>query len=137
MKRFKQMIAGVSLVLGLTVIGLASLRTFHPNTHPQDREEAIAAFALLGIPPTALGIWLAWGLRQQHKSEEQRLAQAQEQLFLELLQTQGGQLTLIQFAAAAKMPLDQAKLFLDQKAGLLNASFDVTDAGGVVYQFPL
>jgi hypothetical protein len=35
------------------------------------------------------------------------------------------------------MPVEQAKAFLDQKAQVLDASFDVKDTGAIVYRFPL
>ncbi len=50
---------------------------------------------------------------------------------------QAGDLTIVQFATAAQVPVEQAKAFLDQKAQVLNASFDVKDTGAIVYRFPL
>ncbi|TVP64705.1 MAG: hypothetical protein EA342_15885 [Leptolyngbya sp. LCM1.Bin17] len=137
MARLTQITSALCLVFGLAVTGLASVRLLHPSTHAQDRQAAIAPLILLGLPVTGLGAWLAWDWRQQRQAQAQTLIQAHEQVFLELLQTHKGRLTLVQFAAAAQMPLDQARVFLDHRAKLLDASFDVTDAGGIVYQFPL
>jgi len=137
MARLTQITSALCLVLGLAVTGLASARLLHPSTHGQDRQAAIAPLVLLGLPVTGLGAWLAWDLRHQRQVQAQTLTQAHEQLFLELLQAHQGRLTLVQFAAAAHMPLEEARVFLDQRARLLDASFDVTDAGGIVYQFPL
>ncbi|MGB3203078.1 MAG: hypothetical protein WBA99_19390 [Nodosilinea sp.] len=109
----------------------------NPSTSEQDRDEASAAFFILGFPPTALGAWLVWNLRHSSQQSSQAKIQQREQLFLELLQNHGGKLTVLQFAALAKLPVDEAKLFLDQKANALNATFDVSDTGAVVYQFPV
>ncbi|MBW4482863.1 MAG: hypothetical protein KME14_10000 [Tildeniella torsiva UHER 1998/13D] len=92
---------------------------------------------MFGVAPTALGTWLAWNLRSNNQQLSQAVSIQQEQMFLQLLQNQAGDLTIVQFAAAAQMPVEQAKAFLDQKAQVLDASFDVKDTGALVYRFPL
>ncbi|MFH7245183.1 MAG: hypothetical protein ACHWZW_20290 [Spirulina sp.] len=109
----------------------------NPDTSPQDRDEASAALFILGFPPTALGSWLAWSLSQSHRQVAQKQIKQRERLFLDMLQQHQGRLTILQFAAAAELSMDDAKTFLDEKAKGLNASFDVSDTGAVVYCFPV
>ena len=92
---------------------------------------------IFGLPPTALGSWLIWNLRQQHERSLENLADQQEQRFLQLLQDHKGDLTVLQFATATQLSLEESKVYLDEKAQQLNASFDVLDNGAVVYRFPL
>ncbi len=137
MRFLQKTLAGFFFLVGLPVVLLALLQLTNPNTSQEDRDGASAALFILGFPPTALGSWLVWNLRHSSKQSSQTALQEREQLFLELLQSHGGKLTVLQFAATVKMPVDEAKLFLDQKAKALDATFDVSDTGAVVYQFPV
>ncbi|MGB3136420.1 MAG: hypothetical protein WBG38_00350 [Nodosilinea sp.] len=137
MRLVKQTLAGLFLLIGLPITLWAIVDVANPSTNAEQRAGAGAALAFFGLPPTALGAWLVWDLRQHQQQSSEALAQQQEQLFLKLLQTYGGSLTVIQFATEAQVSLEDAKDFLDQKAKFLNASFDVSDAGGIVYRFPV
>lgn len=137
MRFLQKALAGFCLLIGLPVVLLTLLQLTNPDTSPQDRDEASAALFILGFPPTALGGWLVWNLRNSRQQTAQKKRQRQEQRFLEILQKQQGQITILQLAAATEMPLDDAKAFLDQQATLLNADFDVSETGAVVYRFPV
>lgn len=137
MRFLQKAVAGVCLLIGIPVILLAALDLADPDTSRQDRDEVSAALFILGFPPTALGSWLVWNLSQSHRQEAQRQIKQREKLFLAMLQQQGGQITILQFAMAADLSMDDAKVFLDEKAKGLNASFDVSDTGAVVYCFPV
>lgn len=45
-------------------------------------------------------------------------------------------ITEIGWATTAKIPLEEAKQYLDRKATELNVNFDTTDKGCLIYQFP-
>jgi hypothetical protein len=45
-------------------------------------------------------------------------------------------MTVTGFALSAQIPIDQAKLYLDEKAKQLSANLKVTDDGVIVYKFP-
>ena len=137
MRMLQKALAGGCLLFGLWITLLATTRLVGSDENFEDRAEAGAALVLFGLAPTALGTWLAWNLRYNRQQLSQSQALQQEQLFLQLIQRQAGDLTIVQFAAAAQMPLEQAKAFLDQKAQVLNASFEVKDTGAIVYRFPL
>lgn len=137
MRLLQKALAGFCLLIGLPVVLLTLLQLTNPNTSPQDRDEASAALFILGFPPTALGGWLVWSLSQGHQKAAQKQIKQREQLFLDMLQQCQGRITILQFAAAAELSMDDAKTFLDEKAKGLNASFDVSDTGAVVYCFPV
>ena len=136
MGRLQKTLASTCLLFGLTIMLLAGVYAWRSGDDFafEDPAEAGVALVLFGLIPTGVGSWLAWN--QRHQMQQSSQALALEQLFLQLLQRQGGDLTVVQFAAAAQMPLDQAKAFLDEKARLLNATFDVSETGGIIYQFP-
>ena len=139
MKQLQKSMAKVCLLFGLSVSLLAAVYAVGSgeDIEYEDAAEAGVALVVFGLAPTALGGWLAWNLRQGDRHRPQSLSLQQEQMFLQLLQNQAGDLTIIQFAAAAQLPIEQAKAFLDQKAQLLNATFEVKDTGAIVYRFPL
>ncbi|MBE9159139.1 hypothetical protein IQ265_20200 [Nodosilinea sp. LEGE 06152] len=137
MQTIQKTLAGACLLFGLSISLLATVQIVDADDDLEDLAETAAALVLFGLAPTALGSWLAWNLRHSNRQTTQSLSLQQEQMFLQLLQSQAGDLTIIQFAAAAQVPIDQAKEFLDQKAQMLNASFDVKDSGAIVYRFPL
>lgn len=129
--------AGFCLLLGLPILILGTVEALNPSTPAEDREGAIAAVVLFGAPPTALGGWLLWNVRHQNQTKEQQIEHAREQLFLKLLQENEGSITVLRFASEAAIPLVEAKEFLDLKARQLNASFDTTDEGGIIYRFTM
>lgn len=124
-------------MMGLPVTLLATLELLDPNNPATEKNEASAALMILGLPPTVLGGALILNLRRQHQQTLKEAERQQEKLFLELLQEKGGKLTTVQFAARANISLDEAKAYLDEKALQLNGHFDTTDAGAIVYRFPM
>jgi hypothetical protein len=137
MRFLQKTLAGACLFFGLLIVAVATVEILNPTTSDEDRSGSAAALVMFGLPPTALGSWLIWHLRQQHQRSLKGLAEQQEQKFLQLLQDQKGDLTVLQFATAMQMSLDEAKAYLDQKAKRLDASFDVSETGAVVYRFPV
>lgn len=137
MRLLQKVSAGFCLLIGLPIIIMATVEILNPATNEEDRSGSMAALVIFGLPPTALGAWLTWNLRQQHVRSLEDLADQQEQRFLQLLQDQKGDLTVLQFATATQLSLEESKVYLDEKAQQLNASFDVLDNGAVVYRFPL
>ncbi|MBD1876298.1 hypothetical protein H6F75_22685 [Nodosilinea sp. FACHB-131] len=136
MRMLQKALAGTCLLFGLSITLLATVQIVDSDDEMDDLADGVALM-LFGVAPAALGTWLAWNLRHSNQQTSQSLSLQQEQMFLQLLQNQAGDLTIVQFAAAAQMPVEQAKAFLDQKAQVLDASFDVKDTGAIVYRFPL
>ena len=138
MKLIKSLAAGLFLGTGLLIlIGLGVTYALNPSASQKDREGAIAAMVLFGLPPTGLGAWLVWNSSQQKQQEAKALELAKEQLLLEVLQANNGSITALRFASEAKIPVADAKQYLDHKAQELNAIVDITEQGGMVYRFPI
>mgnify|MGYP001797726591 CR=1 FL=1 len=137
MKLLKTLLAVVCLLIGLPVLLLGTLELLDAEAPKTDKEGATAAIAILGLPPTAVGSWLLFSLRQQKQQTSEQVELEREQLFLRLVQQHEGDLTVTTFALAAQMPIDEAKDYLDVKARQLDANFDASDEGGIVYRFPV
>jgi cadmium resistance protein CadD (predicted permease) len=135
MQLLKKISAGLFLLIGVPIVLIALLGILNPSATDQEREENLLVLIILGLPPTALGSWFAWSLHQASKESAQALEREKEQLLLQLVKKQGGTVTVLQFATEAKIPFTEAQTYLDQKATEMNASIDVTDSGGIIYNF--
>jgi hypothetical protein len=137
MRWLKKIVAGFLLLWGLPISIWATLDTFNPETPTEDKEGAIAALCFFGLPPVAISGLLIHSLRQQHRLTTDKSDRALEQLFLSELQANNGVISPVMFATKANLTLEEAKAFLDDKAVQLNAFFEATDTGGIVYHFPV
>ncbi|WP_271254975.1 hypothetical protein [Pseudanabaena sp. Chao 1811] len=130
----QKLFAGILFSIGFIflTVTVASISTKNPTE--KDRSAALGGI-ILGVPAIAGGAWIVWGLRKkQEQLEKERYSQI-ETTFLELLQANNGNITAINFAIATKLSLEESKQYLDQKAIQLNANFNVSEDGGVSYQF--
>lgn len=104
----------------------------------EDRNAALGGL-FLGIPPVAIGGGLAGALYQQQQKQRQAKAiasaQALQTQFYELLQTNDGQITVLQFASATGLTGGEAKAYLNERAQEFGADFIVSDSGEITYHF--
>jgi hypothetical protein len=96
---------------------------------------------MFGIPTALLGGWLVLGMYKQNRRYTKELTQQKyEHLlsqFYQILQTNNGRITLLNFAMQSQLPATEAKQFLDEKAKEFNANFQVNEEGGISYHFEL
>jgi|GEM_PF-559609 len=97
----------------------------------QNRDQA-ASGLIYGVPSLLLGGWLAWELYRQGKQEGRDRLHA---VFYRLLKEGNGQLTVLQFALETQLPAPAAKQYLQEKAKEFDATFHVSDEGGISYHF--
>lgn len=135
MKWLQKTVAGLLLLWGLPLSIWAITDTLNPDTPAEDKEGAIAALVFFGLPPVAIGGFLIHHLRQTHHTTEENSDRALEKLFLQELQEQQGLINPIVFATKTNLTLEEAKTYLDEKAIQLNATYEATETGGVVYRF--
>ncbi|MEM1310053.1 MAG: hypothetical protein AAGF98_11305 [Cyanobacteria bacterium P01_H01_bin.153] len=137
MRLLKKIVIGLLLLCGLPISLMAIVYGFNPETSQEDKDGAIAAFIFFGLPPVVISGLLMHSLHQQHKSDARKSDRELEQLFLAELQANGGNINPIIFATKSDLTLDETKIFLDEKAVQLNALYEATETGGVIYRFPL
>lgn len=137
MRLIQKILAGVLFTIGVPIILIGVTELLNPNASPEDKKGATAALVIFGLPPTALGGFVIWNLRRSHTTTLQELELQKEQLFLQILQENQGRVTPLSLAAALDMPIADAKVYLETKAQQLDATFDVTEEGGVNYRFHL
>lgn len=129
----KRGLAGSLVAVGglcLLAVGLAWADS-DPNR--TNRAEVVTAGLILGLPLTGAGGWL-W--QQQRRRQQRWECDRIRQIFFQLVQTNQGRVTPLEFAIAAQINGDQARQHLDQWARQFDAHFQVDNAGGVHYDFP-
>ncbi|WP_190343939.1 hypothetical protein [Leptolyngbya sp. FACHB-36] len=82
----------------------------------------------LGLAPTSMGAWL---LYTSIKADRQVMRDR----FFQLLQTQRGRLSVLDFAAATRLEPAIARHHLDAWAKEFSANFEVTEDGDIYYVF--
>jgi hypothetical protein len=138
--RLRYFLAGSLVAIGI-LIGLICLLGFFwpgamtdPRAQVDQQTMAIGSFVILGVPPIILGTALWWKTQQRKRVRtSQRLKKC---IFQPLQQTQG-QISVLEFAMAAKLDGDAAKRYLDNRAREFNADFDVDAQGSWLYCFTL
>lgn len=141
MKLIKKIAAGILLTIGVPIVLMGAVEGFNSDTSPEDREGALAALFLFGVPATGLGGWLVHGLYQQDQQQKQALKDAErdrlQSTFFALLEADNGYITVLRFAIETQLSGEEAKQFLDQKALEFDATFEADEKGGVSYHFQL
>ena len=133
MKLLTKLASGFLLTWGLLFLIVPVVVLPDKNASQDDRDQAIGCL-VGGIPITAWGAWLAWGLYRQRQKEERDRLQA---IFYHLLKQGHGSVTVLKLAMEAKLSGADAKQYLDAKAKEFGATFDVTDRGSIAYEFDL
>jgi hypothetical protein len=148
------LLSSILLSIGLFFIGVAMSILWQQHPSKADRESAWGCL-LIGIPPTVLGGWLSgrwgwllagiplsvvvgwliWDLPRQPTLSRQDRSLELEAIFLQQIQENNGNITAISLALAAKLPLDDAKQYLEQKSIELHSTRHVNETGGIYYHF--
>ena len=132
MKFITKITAGVLLGIGLPIALWAISDVANPKS--TDKEGALAALCLFGLPPSALGGWLVLGGRRRSEQEDYDRLQTN---FFNLLKRGNGRITALGFAMETGLTGAMAKTYLDERAREFGANFDVDDDGNLFYRFNL
>ncbi|WP_138499807.1 hypothetical protein [Nostoc sp. PA-18-2419] len=139
MKLVKKFLALFFLLFGIPFSAVMLLDILNPKTTSKDKQDAVAALTIFTIPSTLIGGWLSWSLVQQNKKEKALLIESEQRrlqvVFLELVESNSGTITVLQMAKNAEISTQKAQEYLDGKAKELNANFEVSENGNILYQF--
>ncbi|MDZ8025926.1 MAG: hypothetical protein RMY36_031925 [Nostoc sp. SerVER01] len=139
MKLIKKFLAFCFLLFGIPLSAVMLWDIINPKTTNKDKQDAVAALAIFTVPSTMIGGWLSWSLVQQNKKEKALLLESEQKrlqlVFLELVESNSGTITVLQMAKNSEISTEKAKEYLDEKAKELNASFEVSENGNILYRF--
>jgi uncharacterized protein HemX len=151
MKVLKQISAAIMLSFGFIflMVSVSEIPKLNDKTATyEQKDETGSTFAgglMLGVPFSAAGVWMFWGMHQEKRKQKQQQKQQQKQLaaqrlettFYRLVEANQGRITLLQFAKAAELSPEKAKEYLDKKAIDFNANFEANSEGSIFYLFPV
>ncbi|WP_414548655.1 hypothetical protein [Anabaena sp. CCY 0017] len=138
MKTVKKVCAGFMLTVGVLFLMVSVGTLFELNAEnitleqKQEAQDAFLGGIVLGVPLTAGGGYMFWGLRRRHQKE---LSDRLDYVFYQILQANHGKITVLQLAIEAKLSGKQAKEYLNQKSQEFNASFEPNEQGDISYLF--
>ncbi|MBW4558971.1 MAG: hypothetical protein KME59_24235 [Trichormus sp. ATA11-4-KO1] len=129
--------AGFMLSLGFLflMVSLSTLSDLNAENNTPEQKSAQSVFwggIALGMPLTAGGGYMFWGLRRRYQKQ---LSDRLDAIFYQLLRANNGKITVLQLAMEAKLTGKQAKQYLDQKSREFNASFEPSEQGDISYLF--
>ncbi|AFY68284.1 ribosomal protein L7/L12 [Geitlerinema sp. PCC 7407] len=133
MRFLRKTAAGFLLTFGFLLLLVPAVVLPDREATQDDRDGAWGCLAM-GIPVTAWGGWIVWGLYSDRRKA--RLKQVQD-AFYRLVRQHHGRVTVLNFAMEAELPGEEAKAFLDARSREFGVTFDVMEDGGIVYQFPV
>ncbi|NEQ33633.1 MAG: hypothetical protein F6K04_21995 [Leptolyngbya sp. SIO4C5] len=133
MRRAKQISAGL-LLLGFWCLARAAETGLDRNPNRLDRRETVLAGLLLGIPAVGFGSYLGLDAYLQKKRQERDRLQG---IFFKLVKAGKGKVAPLRFAMEANLSGEMAKAYLDERARIYDADFQVDEQGGVSYYFHL
>ena len=134
MKLVKKIAAGILLPFGLAIVILATADLLNKNATADSKEGSAAILVLFGLPSLGLGSWFVWDLTQKSRAEKRDRLQ---ETFYQLIEANGGKITVLRFAKAADLSGPEAKQYLEEKAKEFNANYEVSEQGDVSYRFTL
>ncbi|WP_414529590.1 hypothetical protein [Nodularia chucula] len=126
------MLAGGCLCLLASVIAVSELKGETNFIVQQEAEDRLLAGMVLGIPLTAGGGYMLWGLRRRYQRE---LSDRLDAIFYQTLEANHGKITVLQLALSGKIPGREAKEYLNDKSQEFNATFECTEQGDITYLF--
>ncbi|MBE9051924.1 hypothetical protein IQ243_16130 [Nostocales cyanobacterium LEGE 11386] len=137
MKIMIKVCAGFMLSLGFLflMVSLSTLSDLNAENNTPEQKSAQSAFwggIALGMPLTAGGGYMFWGLRRRNQKQ---LNDRLDAIFYQMLRANNGKITVLQLAMEAKLTGKQAKQYLDQKSQEFNASFEPSEQGDISYLF--
>ncbi|MEM9449974.1 MAG: hypothetical protein AAGA75_15725 [Cyanobacteria bacterium P01_E01_bin.6] len=134
MKIFTKAIAGFLLVIGISAIGLATLDLLNAKRDAAKKRGAMVALVVLGIVPAGVGGYLLWAMIDNARRQERGRLRA---AFFQLVKAGQGRISAFDFAMETGLEIDDAKLYLDERAQKFYAASHIDDEGGIVYGFQL
>jgi ribosomal protein L7/L12 len=130
----KKVAIGFLLFLGMFSFHRGVTRLMEEELDIGEQLEVIAAVIIFGGGSMGGAVWLI----RQHQQEQQQIERDRLYcLFFELLKTGQGHISILQFAMRAQLSSAAAKAFLDERSREFDATFEVSESGGISYVFPL
>ncbi|ANV89940.1 serine/threonine-protein kinase [Picosynechococcus sp. PCC 8807] len=135
--RAAQRFIGVSLlIMGLPIAIYGFVEGVNENAPQEDREGAIAAFIIFGVPFAGTGSFMLWRLNRQVRKEKFDSDWLRQNFYQTLSET-NGEVTVLRFAQSTQLSGKEAQKYLDARAKEFNGTTRRSPDGEILYSFKL
>lgn len=133
---FQRFVAISFLIMGLPISIYATFETQNQNIIQEDRDDAMAALIILGLPLTGAGAWMLWSLNSRVRKEKFD-SPSVHQSFYQVIDETKGEVSILRFAQASKLSGKDAQQYLETKAKEFNGDVWRSPEGETIYRFKL
>ncbi|MGB2925658.1 MAG: serine/threonine-protein kinase [Limnothrix sp.] len=132
-----QKFAAISfLIMGLPISCYAIFEINNPNVIQEERDGAMAALVIFGLPLTASGSWMLWSLRSRVRKEKFD-SEWVRQSFYNVIDETAGEVSVLKFAQTSKLPGKEAQRYLEARAKEFDGDVRRSPEGETTYHFKL
>lgn len=141
MRTLLKMIAGGCFALVALFLIVAADTVMDAEEPVDEKRSILLGLVILAGAPATVGGVITYSLWQSHHYQkattEDQQAELTKQAFYQLVEAEGGAVTVFQFAKAANIDAQAARAYLDEQATAFNANFEVGDNSEIIYRFPV
>jgi len=133
---FQRFVAVSLLIMGLPISIYATYETLNPNIVQEERDDAMAALIILGLPFTGAGGWMLWSLNRRIRKEKFD-SDWVHQSFYQVIDETKGEVSILRFAQASQLSGKDAQKYLETKVKEFNGDVWRSPEGETIYRFKL
>ncbi|NJN72401.1 MAG: serine/threonine protein kinase [Limnothrix sp. RL_2_0] len=133
---FQRFVAVSLLIMGLPISIYATYETLNPNVIQEERDDAMAALIILGLPFTGSGAWMLWSLHRRIRKEKFDSDWVHQSFYQVINETQG-EVSILRFAQASQLSGKDAQQYLETKVKEFNGDVWRSPEGETIYRFKL
>lgn len=133
---FQRFVAIALLIMGIPITAYATFEVNNMSVPRQDRDDAMAALLVFGLPFTGVGSWMLWSLNRRVRQEKFD-SDWLRQNFYQTLGANHGEITLLKFAQTSQLSGKDAQYYLEARVKEFNGEVERSPAGETIYRFKL
>lgn len=131
---FQRFVAVSFLIMGLPISIYAAFETQNQNIIQEDRDDAMAALIIFGLPLTGAGGWMLWSLNSRVRKEKFD-SDWVHQSFYQVIDETKGEVSILRFAQASQLSGKDAQKYLETKVKEFNGDVWRSPEGETIYRF--
>ncbi len=135
-RAFQRVVGGFFVIVGLPISIYATVEMNNMAVPQEEREDAMAALIIFGIPFTASGGWMLYSLHRRVRKEKFD-SDWLRQHFYRTLEANQGEVSILKFAQASKLSGKESQRYLEARVKEFNGDIQQTPSGETVYRFKL
>lgn len=133
---FQRFIAVCFLILGLPISIYAVFEVNNMSVPKNERDDAMAALVILGLPLTGSGSWMLWSLHQRVRKEKFDSDWLRHN-FYQVIEANQGEISLLKFAQTSRLSGKESQRYLEARVKEFNGDVRQMPDGETIYRFKL